>query len=263
MNRYRGLSLLEMLLVFVIGMAIFVMGLRLYYSFKTDTDVMQVQANVDHLFEAMSDYYRAQCYGTVNANQVEVPGTLNPGSAPPVNKSISIPNDLVKPGFFNLSSLVMSPIVNAAGSGTNGYVTQFNKKTLNRNICTKGAGAFGSTSPNCATKVSVGQVTSWQAQVAVQMNKPARAQQFLGWLGGDCLSNLAGNIVTPCRVGGVPNGTFVVFERPISFAVQRKGSTYWLSTPTVTQFKQMYTTSPVNSLTNGTQTANQHYLCGN
>jgi hypothetical protein len=40
-------------------------------------------------------------------------------------------------------------------------------------------------------------------------------------------------------------------------------SPYWMTTPTVTQFTQMYTTNEILELTSGLKTGSQYYLCGN
>src|SRR5262245_26726988 len=132
MKRYAGVTLLEVLLVLAITGMAFVMGLRLYYSFKTDADIMQVKSNVDAIFLAMAKYYRANCYGTTRVNAAVIPmivtitpGTLNPASSPTNPMPINIQTDLINAGYLR-STLVRTPIVNFAGSGMNGYVAQFN-----------------------------------------------------------------------------------------------------------------------------------------
>lgn len=259
MKRNAGYTLLEIILVLTISGSAFIVGMRMYYTFKADNDARQVNANVDAIFNALSGYYRTNCYGNTQPNGTFVPGTLNPSAVPPPGalKSINIQVDLVTPGYFR-GVLVQTPIVNASGSGLNGYVAQFNRLIYNQTTCTQGTGMA-----NCTATTVTAQIISWQAQVAVQMNNTATARQMLGVLGADCLSSQAGATVLPCNLSG-NNGTFVVWERTVANASKQGGSTYWGTLPTVKQFTQMYTLNPVTNQTSTSgASGTQFILCNN
>lgn len=268
-----GVTLLEVMLVLVIGAAILFMSVQQYLTYRHDADAYQVQSNVDTVFQAMSAYYRMSCYGTTDDSYQMVPGTLNPAaSAPPTVPTspmpISISTDLIDNGFLS-TPMPLNPFVKTTGAGANafnGYVAQFNPVTpaQNRLTCMAGTNATSPVDPNCTSTQSVGQIITWKSQVAVQLNNPTpgEAKVYLNLLGGDCLSSLAGNIVTPCSSSG-NTGTFVVWERLPSAMNAKFASDYWQTMPTVSQFTQMYTTAPIMNLTDGSSLPYQYYLCGN
>lgn len=258
-TKQSGVTLLELLLVMLVAGSILVMGYRLYDTFQSDADVEIVKSNVDVIFQGMQSYYRKNCYGTTRSDQTVDPGTLNPAYVPasPPQLPIDIQTDLINTGYIS-TNIVKTSIVNPVGAGFDGYIAQFNKLTYDRQVCTDGPTGAGPT--DCT--VNVGKVTSWQAQVSVRLDKLTTAAQYLALLTGDCRSTLSGSTVLPCEVSGNTGG-YIVFQRSVSSAVPKEGSTYWGTMPTVLQFKQMYTTYPITSLTSGTTTANQNYLCAN
>ena len=235
-RQHAGFNLVEILLVLVISAGVFFLGMQLYLSMRKDADARQVQANVDAIFQAMSNYYRVNCYGQTKADLSVIPGTLNPAyvPSPPTLRPINITTELIQPGFLAANALVQTPIVNAIGApgSTKGYVAQFNKKTSTRRVCTAGTGAANS--PTCTQSVVVGTVIEWQAQVAVQLDTtPATTPgPYLGMLAGDCLSRLVGTTVTPCTAAST--GTYVVGTN--SFNASKKAATYWQTTQTVKRF---------------------------
>lgn len=257
MKQHAGITLIEIFLALTIAMVAFTLGLRMYYALKMDSDMRQVQSNVDAIFNAMGQYYRVNCWGYYQPlTGAIVPGTLNPTyvPAPLAAKSIDIPTDLIAPGFLERLP-VLTPIVVNVGAGTSGYVAQFNKTTAPRRICTSG--------PNCATSVSGGQIVSWSAQVSAQVKDNATASRMMNTIGAYCHSALNGTTIFPCT--SAQAGPFVVWERNVSSLSENnvRGSTYGETMQTVKQFTQMYTTNPVTSLTSGATSANQYYLCGN
>lgn len=256
LHKQAGLSLNEMLLVMVIASSIMYMSIRMYFTYKTDIEVQQVQANVDAIFQAMSAYYRANCNRTSNAF-----GQLNPAVFAGTTKNIDIQNDLITPGYLSASSLPLNPVVNSSGSGYKGYVAQFNRVTLNRTVCTGTVGgvpAYDTSNPPCNQTGNAGQVVVWQAQVSVELSPYIVSNNYktayLSIMLGDCLSTLSGSNVKQCTVGST--GTFVVYERPVSNAINKTGSTYWVSTPLLQEFKQMYELYPLNLAG-----PNQYLLC--
>jgi type II secretory pathway pseudopilin PulG len=269
-RRYeRGVTLLEVILVLAIGAGILFLSLSQYQVFRQDADAQQLKANVDILFQAMSQYYKANCYGTYNAYDPNttapynalVPGTLNPMNATnplPGPYYIDIQKDLIAGGYLPPNfTLPMTPLVNTSGASAanpySGYVLQFNASvTMTRN---PGPG-------------NVGSVLIWQPQVAVLLQNTTQASAYLNYLQGDCLSQLKGKIVTPCASSST--GTYVVWARLPSYAETRSNSTLWQSKAVSNQFQQLYNTYPTVYLLEtvgtipktATTTQIQYYLCG-
>lgn len=266
-RQYEGVTLVEALLVVAIASGIIYLSVQQYQSYKHDGDIIQVNANVNTIFQAMTSYYRANCYGQTNASQQMVAGSLNPLYTPP--PSTSVPIDITAllktPGYLT-TAMPFNPLVDSTGPGANGYVAQFNKATTTRYECLTGINATGPSDPKCTKKTAVGTIVVWKAQVAILLKDTAQANQYVKLLDGDCLSDYAGGIVTPCSSSG-NTGKYVVWERlPSSNSNTSSVSDYWETIPTVHQFTQMYTTDPILLLTpdpNGPATSNQYYLCGN
>jgi hypothetical protein len=143
--------------------------------------------------------------------------------------------------------------------GAAGYIVQFNRKSPPDNRMQCIAGSSGS----CSSSVPIGQIYIWQIQVSVHLKNTATANQYLKLLGGDCLSSSAGSFVTQCPASGVGTGNFVVWNRLPALANTGAMSDYWLTMPTISQFKQMYTTYPITTLTDGAKTNAQYFTCGN
>lgn len=245
-----GVGLLEAILVLAIGAAIIILSMRQYFSWRIDAQAVQVKENVDAIFQAMGNYYRKNCYGTVDANQVVTPttaGTLNPiSSAFTSPKIIDIQKDLIDSGFLT-TKLIPNPLVSAT-AGTNGYLAQFNEMRATRK--------------ECDTCPSLGTIITWTAQVAVKLQDPTAANVYYNILSGDCLSTANGNAVTPCPKTTATTGDYVVWERLPTTSNINAPSTYWGTNPTVAQFKQMYTTESKYKLVEDINTNKQYYLCG-
>jgi type II secretory pathway pseudopilin PulG len=269
-RRYAGATILELMLVIAIGASILYLSILQYQSYRYNADAAQVQANVNAIFQSLSAYYRQNCdrnpstYIGPSGNKVAHTdyGTLNPlNSSFATFLNIDIQTDLRDNGFLTTNFPLNNPLVNKSGAGSNGYVAQFNLGTpTQRQICDTGPAA-------CATPMDIGAITTWIAQVAVQIynptNNPKVAQTYLNLLGGDCLSTASGNQVSPCVANSIGSGNYVVWARLPSNSNIAAQSDYWTTMPTVSQFKQMYTTYPILNLTNGSATSNQNYLCGN
>jgi Tfp pilus assembly protein PilE len=273
MKKQQGLGLTELFMVIIVGAGILLLSIRQYQSYRADADIYTIKSNVDMLFQGLSRYYQVNCYGSTNPTATTnpvTPGKLNPASTPPNQQPIDIITDLVTPGLLTsetLANFTRSPIVDDSAGPTNtysGYVLQFNQElpSASRLACTAGTNAIGDPfPPQCTATQPVGTIQSWSAQVAVLLKDTAYAQQYLGLLGGDCLSSLAGTIVLPCSANSP--GPYVVWMRQPSYASTNAVSDYWTTNPTVKQFNQMYTTAPLTTLTDQSLTSTQHYMCGN
>lgn len=258
-----GVTLLEIILVLAIGAAILLLSLRQYESFRADSDLQQVQYDINKIFAAMSEFYKVNCYGTYNPN-VSPPnpplqaGALNPmrSSAPPNPYPINMTTDLITKGYLTQKP-ALNPLIDAStGAGTDGYILQFNEYHSPKYACL--------TTAPCASPVQVGTIVIWKPQVAILLKDSATAQQYLDLLTGDCLSTASGNTVQPCTPGNKGTGNYVVWERLPSLSSSEANSTLWMMNPLVKQFTSMYNTYPLGTLTGGQLPNNQtqYFLCG-
>lgn len=277
-----GLTLPETALVLAVGMLLLVLGLRMIVSFQTEASVRQIKMTADQIFQSMTVYYRANCYGTYDPNTIPpadpvVPGTLNPASNPATRFPINIVTDLFNKGILPSGLATVLPnntLLDTSSIGTMGYVAQFNMAPMvSRSVCTvptdPNVGATGPLpSQGCATSVVVGTVVSWQSQVAVRLANVATASAYLKLLGGDCLSSLdaGGTFVTPCEDGPIP-GQYVVWERTPSASTPDSTSSNWILNPQLVLFQQFYSTYPLSYMVTAsppgvTPAGTQYYLCG-
>lgn len=247
MIKQAGMTIMEVLLALVIMALIMYMALHQYLTYRRGTDIILLQENVDDIFLAMGKYFRANC-----GNQIWSSGKLDPGVTTP---SVAVTlTDLV--GYL-AQPIPSNPLV---AKSTSAYVMQFNKMP---------AAAWDSRQVNIDSthQMPVGKVVVWQAQVAVQLADSKTAGGYQLWLGGDCLSQLSGSIVTPCTGVAVPKSNYVVWSRLPSNSDPKANSSLWATMPAVKEFTQMYTTmdtvllltdqDPTNS-----QMSKQFYLCG-
>lgn len=251
LNRQQsGLTLLEVLLVLVIGLSIIVLSLQQYLAYRRDTDTFQVQANVDLIFQASERYFRANCaQGNFKASYA------------PLTMGVTL-DTLMTGGYLTVANnrMQVNPLVDSNSPGQ-GYIIQFNQfhdpttGLLPKRLVTLSAGG----------QAAVGSITIWKAQVAVKILAP-EIVTYKNILAAECISsyNAASQNVTPCSQVGVnnTNGDYLVFSRLPSFPTSKTNYNYWLATPTVKQFTQMYQVSPILLLTGGAYTNSQYYICG-
>jgi len=273
-----GVTILEVMLVMAIGASILFFSIQQYLTYRKDADAVVVESNVDAIFQAMSAYYRINCYGPSNTDGSlggtgNNGGTLNPKQFSGINKLLNMNTDLITPALLNGNGIIINPLIDAAGATSTafkGYVAQFNKTqpSLQRQVCENGTGTTPTPGrptpiPTCSTAlVNTGEIVIWKAQVAAKLNDTTNASTYLNFLGADCLSSPgAGGIINPCS-SNTP-GAYVVWERLPSAVNPGAASPYWESMPTVTQFTLMYRTAPILNLTNQFQADSQTYLCGN
>jgi len=247
----EGVTLLEVMLVLIIGASIIYFSLQQYLSYRTSADILAVQSNVDVLFESLGNYYHANCYGNIDPVTLRPNGTLNPATFPPTNFPVTL--SVLKQQGYLTQNLPLNPLIDNSDPAVS-YIMQFNQAPVTqRRVCqTQG----------CSQGVNVGSVIVWQAQVSVLLKNQTSAKAYKNIMGADCLSTNSGSYVVPCS-SSANTGNYVVWTRPPSFASSKANSTYWLSLPAIKQFTQMYTTYPILVLTDQTDTANQYYVCGN
>lgn len=254
-SKESGATLIEVILVLVIISFILNLSINQYQSYRRGADVVQLQANVDLLFTSMGAYFQANCSNQQNALSDATPLTKPLSSEyPKVNYAVPI-ETLMSDGFLvlNNNAMQVSPLVDSESQGQ-GYIMQFNQYQAGGTLPTR-TQAMSEGEPQ-----SVGGIVLWQAQVAVKLLNEETAEQYKNILGATCLSNLSGDIVTPCDQAS--GGNYAVFVRGPSRPTSKANSIYWLNNPTVKLFKQEYTTYPITILTDKPANVSQFYTCG-
>lgn len=271
-----GVTLLEALLVLVIASSLVYLALKQYEVFKTAGDVQALQANVDDLFQAMSQFYKANCYGSYDPNTQTITwGLMNPKAGSMVGMYgvyvLDIPSQLQP---YMTTTLTPNPIVDTTSpSTTSGYVAQFNKYTYAVSICTTASddsdpatGPYPST--GCATARQKGTVVIWRPQVSVALMRRAKAAQLYNATGATCgpmRSPLTGAPLGCGSTRGVGNATqFLAWERQANYASPQATSlAYRSANALVAQFTQMYRESPITYLVSTNHSPEiQYFNCG-
>lgn len=249
-----GITLVEVLLVLVVGVTILVSAFKLYDRLRVDSRILELKSNVDTLFLAAANYYQVNCAKG---------GTLDPTIATGTVKTIDITTDLITPAFLPASFPPSNALVDpAAGPGLKGYVVQFNKylKPRYQQTC--------SDPPTCSTleDTQVGTVVIWQIQIAVKMKNTAAAQlaAYKTYLNADCLATATGTPGSTPLCSTSPTGNYLIFQRLPSAVMFNANaqSSFWSINPMAKQFGQMYTSNPITDLTGQDHsTEYQYFYC--
>ena len=125
LQRHQGVTLIEVMLVLVIGAVILLLSLDQYFVFRRDADVQQLKYNVDTLFQALSEYVQANCANTNPNNPTISNSPLNPRTTQ--GTAILSVSQLITAGYLK-QSLPQSPLINYANSADgSGYYVQLNE----------------------------------------------------------------------------------------------------------------------------------------
>lgn len=282
-NRQLGVTIIELMLVLVIGASLIMMGIRQFRIFSIERDAILLKANVNTIFQGMTNFYYANCDGNTDpVTGMMTYGKLNPVVTSEGTYPIIIESDLVTPGYLPTTLPTIVPpnaLVNTKPTGKGfipiGYKAQFNRYTQDRKICTKGTNVVnGANDANCTQQVVTGTSLIWRAQVAVKLRQsipPEQYETYRSLTGADCLSAEApdGVSVSPCS--SKAEGDFLVWERMPSMTtpIDRATSTLSGNDPNLKQFNQLYTQYPDSTVTSSTITGRtpptdetHYYLCG-
>jgi len=85
-QQQQGVSLLELLLVLAVIAAITFLGINRYQTHKRQTELAQVQQNIQYIFQAASVYYRLECK-TGKTFQISMALLENDKLLPPLAKT--------------------------------------------------------------------------------------------------------------------------------------------------------------------------------
>jgi len=288
-----GVTLLELMLVLSISGLVFVMGIKMYQAFQNTLQLQELSYNVDELFEAAGNYYRANCAaGGFSPNPPsflsQFPVNTAQTSYPPTaSYPVSIVANLLATGYLNSQNWPpANPVVDPSG-GESGYLVQLNPivstVSIPVNACvvlTPGTACLpitsgNLTSPNNAYAAVPGttipstqaQVVSWVVQVAVKVQPQSKIAAYAAATGADCLSDSASpGTVDPCSLG---NGShrYLVWSRLPSAAL-KKTTVFSYSMQLLKQYNLMYShdqyyemNAGYSATTNPAQ-APVYYLCG-
>jgi len=256
----RGFTIIEILLVTVIGGMIILMGIRQYYSYRFDADVTVIKYNVDALFAAMSSYFQANCSGS---------GTLSPTNItpfPPPNglagaRNLNINTDLV-PVYLSAANIMHSPIVKEGAvapppTQLAAYQVSFWPYIVQGIKMIQSGYAPSGPPPqfNYGTTYAI----VWVPHIMVILQKPAQNSALQGMTNAKECVSLAWAPVANCT-----NAPALHFTHQVSFASHlNTGSSYWLTTPNLGVLKKLQAYGPTTLYVTGDPNdPNQYDVCG-
>ena len=138
-EKQKGITLLEMMLVFAIISVVFITSMRLYSEYSLQMYQRNLMGNVDQLFQAMEKYYQVNCRQRldINGNPVSA-GTLDPAVTAANPVVLSVVTDLVDSGL--LTNWHPNNVLVDNTPTESGYYVQFNRvvpdQTMNVYACT-------------------------------------------------------------------------------------------------------------------------------
>jgi len=296
-----GFTLLEVMLVLVIGAGMLVLGFRMYNQYQLIVQAQQVSARVEQLMMVMRGFYQANCRQTLDASGNSLsPGLLDPkvianGTtlALTINSGTPAGTDLFTLGFLsNGNWYPLSPLVNNAAAGQ-GYSLQFNRvqpsgtdpamsvyacagnqtdpitgDNLGPTGCNVTAASYAQLVSSGTTATLQSSVVFWEAEVSVLLQNSAQVFALQGLLNATCVTTSS---TATCETGAItPAGTepalYLVFEQPASLLTQDISTSFWMSSPVIKQFNMQYTNDGMGSLSGVTSSTSwyntQNYLCG-
>lgn len=143
LKKQKGVSLLETMLALTIASAMLVLSIKMYKQYQMEASLETLRYNVDNLFQAMSLYYKANCWGSYdNTGKMTVYGTLNPSPQNPSPPSLTQPKVITIAGDLQGANIYLknwqpnNPLVNSTGGGENGYFVQFDPILFTTNVVT-------------------------------------------------------------------------------------------------------------------------------
>jgi type II secretory pathway pseudopilin PulG len=279
----QGATLLEVLLGMAIAGAILVLGIRLTQSLQNTQQLEQLRYNIDQLFQAASNYYKANCAsGDFSPTPPDVlspyPRSTSTGiSYPPALTSyfrIPVVGKLIGDGYLTNWSPA-NPMVDNTG-GESGYIVQLNPivlNTISANACEvvrKGIRCV-KTTPTSTIPTNQATIVTWTIQVAVKVKPASKARAYAAVLGADCVSGESVGSV-PTTVDACPSANpaanYLVWKRTPSATTLKNASVLNATLPQLQQFNLQYTHDVNYELNSGYSTTTSpsqapvYYLCG-
>lgn len=259
----HGVTLLEAMLVLAIASTIILLGIRQYSSYQLDRDAFALKYNVDVLFQAMRNYYYANCAESTDTNMSL--HVLAPSRNPSNPFVVDIQNKLSS--YMDTRWRPLNPLIDSS-FGNSGYDVEFNQISWSgerkENFCYYYPGT-SQTMPICDSLTNTNAIVySWVAQIVVKMRDPNKTLALKAMAGADCaLSNYTSPTIVDCSKGetaGAPS--YLVWQRLPSFASPDTSSPLQRAAPTVKSFNLQYTNDAYWELVNTSGGEQGYYLCG-
>lgn len=291
LKRMSGLTLLEVILVMVIASSLLLLGIKQYENFKMQSSFLDVRKNVDVLFQALGQYYQANCRSlsdqavayTKGSTPTTLQGDLAPGGVIKDYKvsnqlvTINIQNKLIEKHFLTENWLTPAPLVDES-EGEGGYIASFLflLTTKQEYACWNFTNTAGKVSCNTALyypndpdvgpqTIRDNQVAYWLVQVAVKIaDDPSgiKTLAFVGPAGASCASGV------PDACDGSKKPQYLIWQRLPTKAASRVNSDLWVSQQQEAVFNQQYTHDVMYEMATpnyapSDSTLDTNYLCGN
>lgn len=262
-KKLNGITLLEAMLALGIATTIVLLGIKNYTQYKRDRDAFALKYNVDMIFQAMRNYYYANCANPTPASTNSP--TLAPSNNPSNPFPITITTDLAD--YLGTNWYAANPLINSS-FGNAGYAVQFNRVTPSatrvENFCYFYPNTT-QTSPSCGSLPNSSAIIYlWVAQVVVQVRDTRMTLALKGLTGADCaLTTYSASSIVDCSLGVTSgNPAYLVWQHLPSFASPKMSSDLWSVAPTVKEFNLQYTNDSLGELVSATYAGTQYYLCG-
>ncbi len=261
LRKSQGITLIETMLALAIAISIILFSIRQYTQYKRERDIQLLAYHVDILFQAMRNYYYANC------GNLTTP-TLAPTSSytPPNPFPISIITDLES--YIDQGWQRGDPSIDTS-FGESGYAVQFNRMISTQ---TKRQETFcyyfaGQPQSCAALANNNAELYLWLAQIVVKMRDSAMTLAYKGMLNASCaIADFSPDTATvvDCNTEGVTSGkpAYLVWQKLPSFVSPKMNSNLWAMMPYLKAFNLQYTHDRQAELISTDYAGSKYYLCG-
>lgn len=287
-QQMSGATLLEVMLILAIAASFVLLGISQYQQYRIQSSFMDVKRDVDVLFQALGQYYQANCRSLTDAS-ITVPagqashsltGDLAPSGALNVNYTLAnvayplnIQTSLIEKHYLPNNWPTITPIVDA-----DTYSARFIFKlgTKKAYVCWNFFNTAGYVQCNTAEyfpsdpvvgpqDIRPNQVAFWLAQVSVRVHNDADGTKTLALLGPTGASCASG---VPDTCDGNPAPQYLIWQQLPTKSGSKINSDLWVSQQQEAMFNQQYTHDVMYELATPNYAPlgsdiDTYYLCGN
>jgi type II secretory pathway pseudopilin PulG len=282
-----GLTLIETMLVLSIAAFLILLGMRQYQQYRIDASFVQVKKNVDVLFQALGQYYQANCRNVSDeaiSSLTGKPATSTKGDLAPggnLNVDYTLTNkaylidiqQMVQNHYLPPNWQTITPIVD-----TDSYVANFifmlgtkqmyacwNYYTTSSTVQCNTALYFPSSTDVGPTDIQPDQVAFWLVQVSAHVYNDtdgSKTLAYLGPTGANCASG------SPDTCDGSTTPSYLIWQQLPTKSGSKINSDLWVSQQQEAMFNQQYTHDVMYEFANPNyaptgSNIDYYYLCGN